>query len=130
VIIIFFFLSRSLIQSFKEWSSGAIKFDAPTMANITNYQFMNNVAGLGGGAITYNATAGMNLCGNTFLNNTAKKKGGALYSFRSYTRSECNIFHNNSVIASGKGGGFYLEQSTLELSGDDFEKHLLPFVLR
>ena len=36
----------------------------------------------------------------------------------------------NSVIASGKGGGFYLEQSTLELSGDDFEKHLLPFVLR
>ena len=77
-------MSRSLIQSFKEWSSGAIKFDAPTMANITNYQFMNNDAGLGG----------------------------------------------NSVIASGKGGGFYLEQSTLELGGDDFEKHSLPFVLR
>jgi len=115
------FLKISNVASEGEWSSGAIKFDAPTMANITNSQFINNVAGWGGGAITYNATAGMNLWGNTFLNNTAKNKGGALYSFWSYTRSECNTFHNNSVIASGKGGGVYLEESTLELSGDDFD---------
>lgn len=113
------FLTVRNVVSGGNW--GAFKFEAPTVASITNCKFISNVAGREGGAITFNATSQMNLWGNTFVNNRAGYRGGALYSSRSYSRAECNVFRNNSASIDGTGIGVYLEESSMELSGDAFE---------
>ena len=59
--------------------------------------------------------------GNNFTNNTAQDRGGVSNLFRSYTRAACNRFHNNSILSTeGTGGGFYLYESSMQCSEDNF----------